>query len=442
MIQGKSIEQWQEEYPLLKKIINTDEVFWLNPKYQKDPNNGVLEMTLSDIKEAEARLKRFAPYIQEVFPETKESNGIIESALEGIDDFKSELVDLFNTDMPGQLYIKRDDNLPIAGSIKARGGIYEVLKYAETLALKNNIIDKDDNYKQFASKKFKDLFKEYSLAVGSTGNLGLSIGITGATLGFKTTVHMSSDAREWKKQLLRSKGVIVKEYDSDYSKAVEEGRKESEKDPKSYFIDDEKSKDLFLGYAVAALRLKEQFEKEQIKIDDNHPLFVYLPCGVGGGPGGICFGLKKVFGPNVHCFFAEPTHSPAMLIGMMTELHNKITVQEFGIDNITAADGLAVGKPSKFVGKLMENLLTGIYTVQDDILSKLLKRLYDKKKIKLEPSALAGFPGLAKVYNNISDIELLELSKRGKTVNNSTHLIWATGGSMVPEPIFREYLDQ
>ncbi len=441
MIQGKSIEQWQEEYPFLKKIINTDEVFWLNPKYQKDNNNDVLEITLSDIKEAEARLKRFAPYIQKVFPETKGSNGIIESALEDIDDFKSELVDLFNTDMPGQLYIKRDDNLPIAGSIKARGGIYEVLKYAESLALENNLIDKDDNYKKFASKKFKDLFKEYSLAVGSTGNLGLSIGITGATLGFKTTVHMSSDAREWKKQLLRSKGVIVKEYDSDYSQAVEEGRKESEKDPKSYFIDDEKSKDLFLGYAVAALRLKEQFEKEQIKIDENHPLFVYLPCGVGGGPGGICFGLKKVFGPNVHCFFAEPTHSPAMLIGMMTELHNKINVQEFGIDNITAADGLAVGKPSKFVGKLMENLLAGLYTVQDDILFKLLKGLYGKKKIKLEPSALAGFPGPSKVCNNISDIEFLELNKKGKAFNNSTQLIWATGGSMVPEPIFKEYLD-
>ena len=136
MIQGKSIEQWQVEYPLLKKIINTDEVFWLNPKYQKDPNNDVLEITLADIKEAEARLKRFAPYIQEVFPETKESNGIIESALEDIDDFKSELVDLFNTDMPGQLYIKRDDNLPIAGSIKAKRRNIRGIKICRDLSIR------------------------------------------------------------------------------------------------------------------------------------------------------------------------------------------------------------------------------------------------------------------------------------------------------------------
>jgi len=441
MIQGKSIKEWAQEYPLLTKIMDTKEVFWLNPDYREVKNNKVLELTMVDIKEADARLRRFAPYIKKVFPETKASHGIIESELVNIDGFKTELFDIFNMQIPGQLYIKRDDNLPIAGSIKARGGIYEVLKYAESLALENNLITKDDNYELFTNQEFKELFSHYSLAVGSTGNLGLSIGITGATLGFKTTVHMSSDARQWKKDLLRDKGVIVKEYDSDYSKAVQEGRKESQKDPKSYFIDDEKSKHLFLGYAVAALRLKEQFVKENIKIDQDHPLLVYLPCGVGGGPGGICFGLKKVFGENVHCFFAEPTHSSAMLIGMMTGLHNKITVQEFGIDNITAADGLAVGKPSKFVGKIMVNLLAGIYTVEDNILFTILKRLYHKNGIKLEPSALAGFPGPVRLTKNKSKLDFLDNNIEEK-INNSIHLIWSTGGSMVPKHIFDEYLNK
>lgn len=439
-INDELIQNLKKSYPLLDKIASTKRVFWTNPKYrpfQESIKN--LPLSRKDVLDAEKRLERFAPYILKVFPETKATNGIIESPIKKISNMQRRLEDIYNEEILGSLMLKCDSHLAISGSIKARGGIYEVLKHAEDLAIKHNILSCGDDYSIIESDKFKQLYSRYSIAVGSTGNLGLSIGIISAKLGFKVYVHMSSDAKEWKKELLRSKGVVVLEYESDYSKAVEEGRKQAYANPDMYFIDDENSKNLFLGYAVAASRLQRQLGKESIIVDDDHPLFVYLPCGVGGGPGGLAFGLKLLFKDNVHCFFAEPTHSPCMLIGLMTGLHDKLSVQDFGIDNKTAADGLAVGRASGFVGRTLEHLISGSYTLEDDTLYILLSHLADSEDVYLEPSAIAGIPGAVTLFKDSLGQKYLENHNLKDKMKNSTHIAWATGGSMVPRDVMEEY---
>ena len=436
----RKVEVLKEDLPLLKKIRTLREVFWINSKYSKfnDVAN-TFGVDVDDVSDAENRLKRFASYIEKAFPETKNSNGIIESPLVQIPNMKSRMERDLEGKIYGNMLLKCDNALPIAGSIKAREGIYEVLKHAETLAIENKMLSQKDDYSIIDSDKFRKFFSQYTVQVGSTGNLGLSIGIMSAKLGFKVKVHMSADAKQWKKDLLRSKGVDVVEYSSDYSKAVEEGRKLSDKDPNSYFIDDENSKDLFLGYAVAGRRVKKQLEDMSIAVDQNHPLFVYLPCGVGGGPGGVAFGLKLVYGDNVHCFFAEPTHSPAMLLGLMTELHSKISVQDFGIDNVTEADGLAVGRPSSFVGKIMDKVLSGEYTISDNQLYRLLAAMIEEEKIYLEPSALAGVMGPMLLSKEENGIKYLEKQGLIDKEDNIHHICWATGGSLVPENIMDGY---
>jgi len=419
-----------QETPLVKELRNLNEVVWINPDYDKFAQE-IEGLDYKAIQDAEARLQRFAPFFETVFPDTRPSKGIIESKLIPVPSFLEKYI---NSKTIGQVYIKGDHALPVAGSIKARGGIYEVIKHAEKLAIEAKLLKTDDNYSKLANQSFKTFFGQYAVTVGSTGNLGLSIGIISAQLGFHVTVHMSSDAKTWKKDLLRSKGVEVVEHNTDYSLAVEEGRKTAAKNPKNYFIDDENSKNLFLGYSVAALRLKAQFESTNICVDENHPLFVYIPCGVGGGPGGVAYGLKQVFGENIHCFFAEPTHSPCMLLGMASGLHDGISVQDIGIDNITEADGLAVGRASSFVGRNMTKLLNGITTTDDKELFRALVTLIDSESIKLEPSALAGATALKKLiktdYFNQFTVSQLK---------NSTHILWATGGSFVPKDIMDHY---
>ncbi len=442
LVFNKPIEKWKEEYPILSKILELEECFWINPGKQPFQEAvGKSKLTMEDILDAEARLNRFAPYFEAAFPETIPSKGILESPLRTIPDMQQYLSEHVATPVLGRMLLKCDSHLPISGSIKARGGIYEVLKFAEDVALSSGMLKKEDDYSVLLQEPFRALFSKYSVAVGSTGNLGLSIGIISAKLGFRVTVHMSADARQWKKDMLRQKGVTVVEYDSDYSLAVKEGRRQAESDPMCHFVDDENSSDLFLGYAVAGLRLKKQLEENGIFPDQNHPLFVYLPCGVGGGPGGVAFGLKQIYGDAVHCFFAEPTHSPCMMLGLLTGLHDKICVQDIGIDNKTIADGLAVGRPSKFVGRIIEPHISGSYSVTDDHLYELMSLLKEKEQIALEPSALAGMTGPWWLCCTEEGRQYQKENKLTEVMEQAVHIVWATGGSMVPREEMERYYE-
>lgn len=432
--------------PVFRDIADKKETLWLNDKYLPfDMVDALCQLVVSDadIEDAEKRLERFAPYIMKCFPETEPTKGIIESPLACIDTMQAQLQRDCGANIPGQLLLKLDSHLAIAGSVKARGGIYEVLKHAEELALDAGLLKTTDNYAVLAEQSFRDFFGQYTVQVGSTGNLGLSIGIMSAALGFKVKVHMSADAKQWKKDLLRSKGVEVIEYEDDYSKAVQEGRRLSNEDLKSYFVDDEYSVALFLGYAVAAKRLQKQLTDMNITVDAKHPLIVYVPCGVGGAPGGILYGLKRLFKDNVHVFFCEPTLFPSVLIGMASDLYEKANVADFDIHGMSEADGLACASPSGFVTRIDRNLLSGDFTVQDDRLYTFMRMLMEAENIRIEPSGCAAFIGPCRLTETVAGRAYLEKHHIGSdTLKTATQLCWATGGKLVPEEVWQEYLEK
>ncbi|MGK4093458.1 D-serine ammonia-lyase [Pediococcus pentosaceus] len=422
------VDALSKKYPAIKQMQAYEPIFWKNLNYKKEAE---LPVGVERIFDAEARFQRFAPYFEVAFPETLPTHGILESPLLKMDKMKAVLNAEAQNQVKGDLYLKADNYLPISGSIKSRGGIYEVLKFAEKVAMKHGEIVYGDNYAKLNEPRFKDLFGQYGIVVGSTGNLGLSIGIVACKLGFRTSVHMSSDAAQWKKDMLREKGVNVVEYNDNFTHAITEARKSAEADPMAYFIDDEGSYDLFLGYSVAAVRLQAQLKAQNIKVDEEHPLFVYLPAGVGGSPSGVAFGLKKIIGENVHPIFAEPTHIPSVSLGMMTGLNDQISVYDAGIDGVTKADGLAVGRPSRIAGKMMDTLLYGIQTFDDQKMMKNVAELHDSENVDVEPSAASGFTILDDVQAQLEQDYPME---------NASHIVWATGGSMVPKNDMDQYV--
>lgn len=429
-IHGKALDAWQQEVPILTDMMAGKPVFWSNP--QKQPCAEALagcDFNENDVADAADRLQRFAPCIAALFPETRERGGLIESPLHAAPALRQALHTSGLGSLTGRLLLKLDSHLPVSGSIKSRGGIYEVLKVAETLAVSHGKLRLDDDYSVLDSEEFRQFFSQYSMAVGSTGNLGMSIGLMGARLGLKVTVHMSADARQWKKDKLRAGGVRVVEYPTDYSAAVAAGREAAKADPHCHFVDDESSRDLFLGYAVAGQRLAAQLAEQEIVVDTEHPLFVYLPCGVGGGPGGVTLGLKQIFGDAVHCFFAEPAKIPAVILGLVTGLDDRIHCRDIGLDGLSAADGLAVGQPSGLVCHTMRHLLDGCFTMPEEALFANLALVAETERIQLEPSAVAGLSGLAPVLAHSPEARM----------PTATHLIWATGGSMVPQDEWQQY---
>jgi len=253
-------------------------------------------------------------------------------------------------------------------------------------------------------------------------------------------VHMSSDAKQWKVDRLTRLGVEVVQHKADYTTAVEHARIDAEGDPSIYFVDDERSEMLFFGYSAAASELAVQLKEQGVTIDEDHPLFIYLPCGIGGAPGGAAYGLKAIFGDAAHAFFVEPVQSPCAMVHMMSGSKELISVYDVGLTNRTEADGMAVARMSEFVADVMKPMLSGVFTVDDDDLFRWLWKAQTTQAIRLEPSATAGFAGPEFIVNSNQGRAYQEAHGLSNKLAQATHVIWTTGGAFVPEEQFKEFM--
>lgn len=414
---------------------------WLNPNLK---DNGIADPSLpvraAQVGEAEQNWKELAPLLQACFAELAESKGLIQSKLIEARALRDALG--YQGVEYGRVFVKADGDLPVAGSIKARGGVYEVFMHARKMAEKRGILTPGGDITVLAGEQARALFGQHTIAVGSTGNLGLSVGIAARALGFRAVVHMSSDAKQWKVERLTRLGVEVVQHQADYTTAVEHARIDAEADPSIYFVDDERSEMLFFGYSAAASELAAQLDAAGVTVDRDHPLFIYLPCGIGGAPGGAAYGLKAIFGDAAHAFFVEPVQSPCALVHMMSGAEELVSVYDVGLSNRTEADGMAVARMSAFVADVMKPLLSGVFTVADDDLFRWLWMARTTQSIRLEPSASAGFAGPAFIVASGRGQDYQRAHGLDGKLAQATHVVWTTGGAFVPEQQYQQFLQR
>lgn len=402
-------------------------VLWENPgRAPAAAALAAVELGMADVRAAAERWRRFAPLLARLFPELGPDGHI-----------DSELLEVGRLAPPGtRLLVKADHALPVTGCIKARGGVYEVLTVAERVALERGLLEPGQDAGELDRPAARAAFGDWRIVVGSTGNLGFSVGTMARALGFQTEVHMSRDAKDWKKERLRRIGATVVEHAGDYGAAVAAARALAAEDPQAYFVDDEESVPLFLGYAVAALDLQAQLAAYGITVDATHPLVVHLPCGVGGAPGGIAFGLSLVYGDAVECVLVEPVGAPCLLVQLAAGTAASVPIAALGLVVDTAADGLAVGTASMFVARTIERLVAACATCTDAELFAWADRAWRAHGLRLEPSAAAGFSGLTAALGAPGPLGAAARAP------GATHVVWTTGGSHLPEAEFQAVLER
>lgn len=417
---------------LAVRVATAQPALWCNPGRRSLAS---LAVHLADcpaaIDEAETRLRRFAPLLAQLFPELAASAGVIESPLIPLPGFAERL-----GAGPARVLLKADHALPVSGSVKARGGIHAVLAVAERIAAEEDLLDTGEDRLALGSERARAIFAGRTISVGSTGNLGMSIGIAGRALGFRVVVHMSADAKAWKRDRLRRLGAVVVEHAGDYLAACATARAEAALDPLTSFIDDENSPDLLFGYAVAGRRLGAQLAALGIVVDSNRPLVLHLPCGVGGAPGGVALGTRLALGDGALAITAEPVQAPCLLLGLASGRHDGIAAADLGLHGRTLADGLAVPRVSGLVSRLVEPLLDGCATVTDEELCTHVATLHHHHGLRLEPSATAGAGSLRLLLASADGAAMRETLQRTCAIDEAVHILWATGGSLIPDEEF------
>ena len=237
-----------------------------------------------------------------LFPSLIHAQGIIESPL--LDADRLQLRMSPRGGPVGRWLIKADHALPVAGSVKARGGVYEVLLHAESVARRHGLMNVTGRRRDArASSGARALRatscggcvhrKSWIECRCDGGRPGISdhrAHVVGCQ-GLEKNAPAVGGVCKWWNMRATSRRPLRRV--ADRRRICQMRTSSTTRNRRISFGD----------IALRALRLQRQLASRGIRVDARHPLFVYLPCGVGGAPGGVTFGLRHLYRGQRALFF-------------------------------------------------------------------------------------------------------------------------------------------
>ncbi|MCL1888911.1 MAG: D-serine ammonia-lyase [Desulfovibrionaceae bacterium] len=431
VLHGRQWKEWLAFFPQIGSLAAGKPVLWNN-------NHGMAAgsalsgsgFTPQDVEDASLRLRRFTPFLGKVFPDMDQDRAFTASPLRESPAILETLTSLYHLPACANILFKLDNQLPFSGSVKDRGGVYEVLKLAESLAIYAEKLKWTDDYSRLVEPEMREFYSQFGLSIISGSSLGLAAGLAGKALGFRAMAHISASTERWKKEALRAGGIELTEHQSGYEEMLKSAYETAQKDAHCFLISEPaSSRDMLLGYAIAGFELKEQLAAQGIEVNAAHPLYVYLPCSSGLEASGLCLGLKFAFLNDVRCFLAEPVYAPVVSLGLGTGLFDHVSTREIGLDGKSIACAMAYDRPSKLTCQVLRNILDGCVTVDDKVLLRLLALLRKYEQIKVEPAAVAGLAAYI----------VVGYSGQGRRFEHGTHVVWFNSGGLMPEEAIQEY---
>ena len=108
------------------------------------------------------------------------------------------------------------------------------------------------------------------------------------------------------------------------------------------------------------------------------------------------------------------------MLGAATGKGAAVNCADYGLSGRTVADGLAVQSPSPFAFEHASHLISGFHTVDDVTILASVNWLERTAGLSVEPSAASG-------------LTIPWRLPAGDIPENTTHLVWLTGGALIPD---------